>query len=331
MSTGIIGYSIKESSWWLLSRLACLRNRRAAARRYTWSISTPTLLPRFARRQWPWCRTQERVEDRISDEAEHADQAAGQFQRERRRVVSRRGAGRSAQTCRNQSLCRASGITLKARLQEFGAAVSAGLPLHQDELDVILDDRVGFVRLAEETATVAGGLQGGIGDLVPDDGGQVVETDAPAMFLDGSVQWDHRMAPVVLPPCQAHVSYHANQPSSGNQNAKTVIPDPVECLKEHVVIRDAAQLPLTRVVLLQRPVRRGSQDQVNALGRKKVQFPRVAPPKLVVRRQRGQDGVLPDYGPAEELSPRLEQTFVSVATATYYCRPMPEGSWPKPY
>ena len=53
-------------------------------------------------------------------------------------------------------------------------AFAAGLSEHQDVLDVILDDRIGLVRLAEKGRAVVN-LEGGVGDLVPDDCREVVE------------------------------------------------------------------------------------------------------------------------------------------------------------
>ena len=63
-----------------------------------------------------------------------------------------------------------------------GLAVAARFPLHEDELDVILDHRVGLERLPQETRG-PGHFVNGVGNLVPDDGCQVVEADFSAVLL----------------------------------------------------------------------------------------------------------------------------------------------------
>ena len=64
------------------------------------------------------------------------------------------------------------------------AAVSAGLPLHKDEFDVIFDYSIGLVGLAKKSAAITLGLINGVGYLVPDNRSEVAEPDPPAMFLD---------------------------------------------------------------------------------------------------------------------------------------------------
>src|SRR5262245_27514898 len=70
-------------------------------------------------------------------------------------------------------------------------AVPARLTLHQNELDVVFDDSVRFIWLPKERRAVLH-LEGCIGDLVPDDGREVVEADLPAVLLNRGVQrYDH--------------------------------------------------------------------------------------------------------------------------------------------
>jgi len=63
-------------------------------------------------------------------------------------------------------------------------AVSPGLPLHEDELDVVLHDGVRLIRLPKETTTIALRLIYGVRNLVPDNGSEVAEPDPPAMLLN---------------------------------------------------------------------------------------------------------------------------------------------------
>ena len=76
------------------------------------------------------------------------------------------------------------------------AAVPARLALHEDELDVVLDDGVRLVGLAEKPAA-AGNFVVRVGDLVPDDRREVVEADRLAMVLDRRMQRDDRVPAVV--------------------------------------------------------------------------------------------------------------------------------------
>ena len=64
------------------------------------------------------------------------------------------------------------------------AAVSAGLPLHQDELDVVLYNSVRLIGLPKETTAIALRLIYGVRNLVPDNGSEVAEPDPPAMLLN---------------------------------------------------------------------------------------------------------------------------------------------------
>src|SRR5258708_31112619 len=71
-------------------------------------------------------------------------------------------------------------------------AIAARLPLHQNEFDVVLDDRIGFVRLAEKTAAISICLIHCICDFVPDDRREIGEAQATAVLLDRSGPRNHR-------------------------------------------------------------------------------------------------------------------------------------------
>ena len=90
-------------------------------------------------------------------------------------------------------------MMLSRRSRAARAAVSARLALHQNELDVVLDDGVRLVGLAEKAAA-AGNLVVRVGDFVPDDRREVVESDRLAMVLDRRMQRDDRVPAVVVSP-----------------------------------------------------------------------------------------------------------------------------------
>ena len=149
-----------------------------------------------------------------------------------------------------------------------GPAVAARFPLHQDELDVVLDDRVGLVGLPEEPSRAPIDLVGGVRDLAPDDRRQIVEAEPPAALLDGSMKGDHRMPAGVPSPRKADVAHHAHEASAGDQRFAAHAPDLVELIEELVVILDPAQLAVVPAILLEGPVGRGGQDQVDRSGGK---------------------------------------------------------------
>jgi len=146
-----------------------------------------------ARRACP----QEWIEDGIADEAEHPNEAFRQFQWIGSRMILR---GRACHVTPN--LLEPFLVILRRDNTENPggnrrAPVPAVLPLHEDELDVILDDRVRLIGLAEEGAAVLH-LIDGVCDLVPDDRSEVVEPDLPAVFLDRRVQRHDRVSALVL-------------------------------------------------------------------------------------------------------------------------------------
>ena len=106
-------------------------------------------------------------------------------------------------------------MTLRTRVGDRRTSITAGLPLHQDEFDIVLDHGVWFVRLAEEARAVPLHLVDGIGDLMPDDRSQVVVADLATMSLNRRVQRDDGVATFVLAARQANVTHHANQAPPG--------------------------------------------------------------------------------------------------------------------
>ena len=77
--------------------------------------------------------------------------------------------------------------------------ISPRFALHQDELNVVLYDGIGFIRFPQKTGSVAGGLKRGIGNLVPDNRRQIVITNLSTVVLNRGVKWNDRVSPVIFP------------------------------------------------------------------------------------------------------------------------------------
>lgn len=135
----------------------------------------------------------------------------------------------------------------------------------------------------EEAGTVFD-FVGGVGDFVPDDRGEIVKADATAVLLDLGMEWDHGVATGVLPARKANVADNTDQPSTGNQRAETVRPDLIKLVEKLVVVLDMPKWPVAVAVHLQRPVRRGGQDKLNAVGLQCRKISGIAKPELVACR-----------------------------------------------
>ena len=98
-------------------------------------------------------------------------------------------------------------------------------------------------------------LEARVGDLVPDDRREVVESEPSAGFLDARVKRNHDVAAMPTPG-QAHIADDDDQPPAGDQNPVAFAPSPSEFLHESVVVADRSKLALPLVVLLEGPVRR---------------------------------------------------------------------------
>src|SRR6266702_5968554 len=128
------------------------------------------------------------VEHRVSDKAEHANEPLGELERIRRRVIASGGAGDAGPHLLKPLLVILSGDHAEHSSGERWRAIAARFALHQDEFNVVLDDRVRLVRLPEKTASVARRLINRVGDLVPDDRREIGETQMTAMLLDRRVK-----------------------------------------------------------------------------------------------------------------------------------------------
>jgi hypothetical protein len=82
---------------------------------------------------------------------------------------------------------------------------------------------------------------------------------------------------------QAHVSDHANQPTSGHQCVVAAAPNFVERFEKRFVVLDVTKLAVSPFVFLQRPVGWRCHDEVDGVGLKEVQVPRIRIAKCVCR------------------------------------------------
>jgi hypothetical protein len=62
---------------------------------------------------------------------------------------------------------------------------------------------------------------------------------------------------------QADVPHDAHQPAAGDEDTEAVPPHLVELVVEGVIIFDVPKLAFGVGIFLERPVRRGGQDQVH--------------------------------------------------------------------
>ena len=70
----------------------------------------------------------------------------------------------------------------------------------------------------------------------------------------------------VLTPRQTDVADDDDQAAAWNEHPQYLTPDPSQLGHELVVVADVAKLAVAADVLLERPVRRGRNDQVQRLG-----------------------------------------------------------------
>ena len=207
---------------------------------------------------------EEWVQNGVSDEAEHADQALREFDRVRRRMMARGSAREAGPDLLKPQLMLLAGYDAQHAGGGGGSAVATGLSLHQDELDVILDHRVWLVWLAQKAGAVFH-LMDGVRNLLPDDRRQVIEAELAAMLLDRRVQWNHCVPALVLSPGKTDIADHADQAAARDQYSEAVAPDLVQLREELFVVLDMAHLSVRVAILLQRPVGWRRNHQVDAL------------------------------------------------------------------
>lgn len=139
--------------------------------------------------------------------------------------------------------------------------VTPRLPLHQDEFHVVLDDGIRLVGLPKELRSVFD-LVGSIGDLMPDDRIQIVESNPAADDADVGVEWKDEVATEV-PPRDADVANHANESSAGNKYAVDMLPDLLQLGQKCLIVLNVSQLVWVHIIAFQVPVRRGCHHEMN--------------------------------------------------------------------
>ena len=204
----------------------------------------------------------ERVEHRVPDKGEHPDESVSQFIWKRCGMIPCRGA-------RNLPELLEPHVELllvnhgKTALFSRRFPVAARLALHQDELDIVLDDRVRFIGFPEELAAVAY-LVVGVRNLVPNDRVEVVKAEMPASHGNICMQRDNEMTPVSAAR-QAHVADNTDQPSPGNQKPVTLLPDRRKLIQELLIVCDMAHLAWLFAVSLEGPIWWRRHDKMEAL------------------------------------------------------------------
>src|SRR2546427_947683 len=207
----------------------------------------------------------ERIEHCVSDKAEHADKPLRKLQRIRRWVISSGSAGYPSPYLLKPLLVVLRGDHAEHASGKRRRAIAARLALHQDEFDVVLDDRVRLVRLPEKTASVARRFINRVGDLVPDDGREIGEAQVTAVLLDRRVQRNDRMDARVLAARQAYVTDDTDQSPARHKRLETTAPHRIQLFEKSLVVGHITELPVRALVFLQRPVRRGGNNQMHTL------------------------------------------------------------------
>jgi hypothetical protein len=119
----------------------------------------------------------------------------------------------------------------------------------QDVLDVVLDDLSGLIWLSLETRAIALYLSRAIGDFVPQNRGEAVNSNAPHPYLDVGMQRHDVMAPGLLPR-DAYIAHNATDASSGGEYAHALAPRFVELIEELFVIFDESHLTFPTSIFL---------------------------------------------------------------------------------
>jgi hypothetical protein len=98
---------------------------------------------------------------------------------------------------------------------------------------------------------------------MPDDRREVVKADPTAVLLDRGVKRNDRVATLVLSAGKADVAHNADETASRNKDIEAMLPNPVQLREERLVVGDIAELAFGVTILLEGPVRRGSDHEVN--------------------------------------------------------------------
>lgn len=138
--------------------------------------------------------------------------------------------------------------------------ISSGLPLHEYEFHIIFDNRVGFIRFAEEFRAIRD-LIGGIGDFVPDNRIEVVKPDPPTNHADVCMQRKHEVPPEVAAG-DTDISNHTNQPPSRHKDAEYMLPDFLQFFEKRFVVLNVAELIRVFMISFKIPIWRRCDNQM---------------------------------------------------------------------
>ncbi len=108
-----------------------------------------------------------------------------------------------------------------------GTPIPTRLALKQDVFDIVFDNRVGFIGFAEKTRPITRRLKFSIGDFMPDNRCQVVETNGAAVFLKAGVQRKNDVTTKAATR-QANITNDNNEATSGNKNTINAAPNLVK-------------------------------------------------------------------------------------------------------
>ena len=133
-----------------------------------------------------------------------------------------------------------------------GLPISPRLALHEDEFHVVLDDGVGFIRLAQKLRPVRHFI-GGIGDFVPDDGVQIVKANPSADDTNVGMEGENEVSAKIASG-HADIADHAHQPPTGDKDTKSMPPNLFQLTQKCLVILDMPKLIRILLVPFEIPV-----------------------------------------------------------------------------
>src|SRR5687768_17669050 len=109
-------------------------------------------------------------------------------------------------------------------LQLRRMAIASRLSEDQNKLNVILHDRVRFVRLSEKPGPISSDLGDHIRDLAPDDWRQRIKAQFLALHLNIGMKGLDRVTPV-FPSCPADITDHNAESTTRREHVEATLPD----------------------------------------------------------------------------------------------------------
>src|SRR5205807_4862365 len=147
-------------------------------------------------------------------------------------------------------------------LNRTDRTIASALPEEKNIFDVVLNDGARLIRLTIESCTVAFRFGHSIGDFVPKNRSQTVQVEGASANLNVRVK-GHDVVPPTLFARNANVSNHAANSPTGNKYAPAFNPYLVQFIEKMLITLDVSHLSGDGVVILERPIRRGSHDEMN--------------------------------------------------------------------